>query len=210
MFYPLSQTYLRFRGLLRESAASPPNHEAAGEPTNRKPRRLGWALLAWVIIQAVESSGPGVRAPPSWNINICSAPLTLKWSQHPPGAREIHEKNHPPTSPSRAVPLSVQASSWCQETLIWNQSQSIRSAGKLSTLITICPSQPGPATSPHSRRSTRQSFKTKFSEWKKFCQFPKSWKVLVWQQQQQERLEGGKFCDAGESWKTARTDSGQN
>ena len=96
------------------------------------------------------------------------------------------------------VPLSVQASSCCQQTLIWNQSQSIRSAGKLSTLITICPSQPGAATSPHSRRSTRQSFKTKFSEWKNFCQFPKSWKVLVWQQQQQERLEGGKFCDAGE------------
>ena len=55
-----SQTYLRFGGLLRGSAASPANQEAAGQPTNRKPRRLGWALLAWVIIQAVESAGPAV------------------------------------------------------------------------------------------------------------------------------------------------------
>ena len=88
--------------------------------------------------------------------------ISLTFSNHI-SERDICNMKTPP------VPLSVQASSCCQQSLIWNQSQSIRSAGKLSTLITICPSQPGAATSPHSRRSTRQSFKTKFQNGKSFA-----------------------------------------
>ena len=128
--YILSQTCLRFWGQLREreSAASPANHEAAGQPTNRKPGRLGWALLAWVITQAVESVGPGVPRPRPAEISIF-AQFLLKLSLSPSPARYQRETPPSPSQPPGSVPLSVQAWSWCQQTLIWNQSQSIRSAG---------------------------------------------------------------------------------
>ena len=93
--YISPQTYLRFRGLIRGTAASPANHEAAGQPTNRKPRRLGWAWLAWVITQAVERSWAWC-APPSFNTNICSAQTEIFTSPSPVREqREIWDEKTP-------------------------------------------------------------------------------------------------------------------